>query len=55
MISYHILNNIACLVHTLFLVLKTSPFHTDEDEKINRLSSEELSVEGPRQNVLIKM
>ena len=41
---------------TLFLVLRISPFHTDEDEKINQLSSEGLSAEGPRENihVLIK-
>ena len=54
MIQFFIINNITCVV-TLFLVLRTSPFRTDEDEKINQLSFEGSSAEGPRENTLNKM
>ena len=33
-------------------MLRTSPFHTDEDERTNQLSSEGLSVEAPTVNIL---
>lgn len=44
-------NNPHC---TLFLVLRTSPFHIGEDEKINQLSSEVLSAEGPAETIKMR-
>ena len=45
------INNNPHYTCTLFLALRTSPFHIGEDEKINQLSSEVLSAEGPTETI----